>query len=106
MGSISAHMGGVRQDKKRVAYLEDKVRQLESNKGGGTSKPCRTCTRGAHESKCQALSMSCFSCNQLGYMKNSKAYKQSKTPVKAPEKHKSDAKASQVAEEVDTDCQF
>jgi hypothetical protein len=43
--SMTAQMTGVRQEKERVARLEDKVKQLESKKGGA-SKPCRTCTRG------------------------------------------------------------
>jgi hypothetical protein len=85
--SMRAHTSGVRQEKERVSRLEDKVRQLETNKGGG-SKSCRTCTRGGHEGKCPGLSMTCFSCNQEGHMKNSKACKQIKPPVKPPNKKK------------------
>ena len=51
-------MTGVRQEKERVARLEDKVRQLEFNKGG-TNKSCMTCTRprGGHKFKCPGLNM-------------------------------------------------
>ena len=72
--SMRAHTGGVRQEKERVARLEDKVRQLEFHKGG-INKACRTCTCGGHEGKCPGLNMTCFSCNQLGHMKISKACK-------------------------------
>ena len=107
--SMRAHTSGVRQEKERVSRLEDKVRQLETNKGGG-SKSCRTCTRGGHEGKCPGLGMTCFSCNQEGHMKNSRACKQTKPPVKPPTKKKKGNggdKARQVAEgsELDTDSE-
>ena len=36
VGSMRAHMSGVRQEKERVAQLEDILRQLESSKGGAS----------------------------------------------------------------------